>query len=162
MRIIFLFLLLTGFIFSAEAQQNSKQIYNIQTDGLEQIKAAVNEAAAENKHVLIQVGGNWCPWCIKFYNFCQAVPAIDSLIKENYILVHLNYSKENKNLPALQQLEYPQRFGFPVLVILDNKGRRIHTQDSGFLEKDPSYDTLKVVTFLKKWTPQALNPANYQ
>jgi hypothetical protein len=73
----------------------------------------------------------------------------------------LNYSKENKNLEALESLEYPQRFGFPVLVILDGKGRRIHTQNSAYLEKEKSYDEKKMIEFLKQWSPAALDPENY-
>ena len=81
-------------------------------------------------------------------------------------MVHLNYSPENKNLVILKKLEFPQRFGFPVLVILDKKGRRLHTQDSGFLEATKNtesiyYDKQKVLAFLTKWSPSALKPENY-
>jgi len=72
-------------------------------------------------------------------------------------VVKVNYSKENKNVDVLEQLEKPQRFGFPVLVILDSDGRRIHTQDTGLLESGDGYDHKKVLNFLKNWTPNALN-----
>jgi hypothetical protein len=53
-------------------------------------------------------------------------------------------------------LENPQRFGFPVLVVLNSNGQRIHTQDSGLLESGDGYDPKKVIGFLKNWTPAAL------
>ncbi len=147
-----------NFLFS----QEKVEIYNTSLDGMKQIDEAIVKAASEHKNLLIQVGGNWCPWCIKFNKFCNDVPEIDSLIKASYIFVHLNYSKENKNPKPMERLGFPQRFGFPVLVIVNEKGERVHTQDSGLLEKNKGYDTLKVVTFLKNWTPDALNPENYK
>ena len=60
----------------------------------------------------------------------------------------------------LPSLEFPQRFGFPVFVILDENGKRIHTQNSAFLKKGDGYDKEKVLRFFKNWSPQALNPAN--
>ena len=62
----------------------------------------------------------------------------------------------------LARLNFPQRFGFPVFVILDGKGNRIHTQNSAFLEKGESYDRDHVLRFFKNWSPAALNPANYK
>jgi len=138
-----------------------QHLYNPNIDGKQQLFNAISEAQKTQKHILVQVGGNWCPWCIKFHNFITKVASVDSIIKANYVYVPFNYSRENKNIEVLKQLEYPQRFGFPILVILDKSGKRIHTQDSGLLEKGNDYDTAKVVTFLKQWSPQALNPANY-
>jgi hypothetical protein len=87
-------------------------------------------------------------------------------LKKDYIYVLLNYSKENKNWDLMEQFRYPNRFGFPVFVVLDREGKLLHTQDSGMLENcDPKvkgYDTTKVVTFLKQWNVKALDPATYK
>ncbi|MDP4291716.1 MAG: thioredoxin family protein [Bacteroidota bacterium] len=146
--------------------QEKVQIYDPKANAEIQVKEAVAKASKENKHVVLQIGGNWCVWCVRLNAFEHTNPKIDSILKANYILVHINYSPENKNAVLLKKLEFPQRFGFPVLVILDAKGRRLHTQDSGFLEAAKNtaniyYDEQKVVSFLSKWTPAALNPENY-
>jgi len=154
-------LLFLAVIISIQALGQEKILYDTQINGVDQIKKAIAEAKQSNKQVLIQVGGNWCPWCIKFHQFIGQVPKIDSIIKASYVYIPLNYSRENKNEEAMKQLEYPQRFGFPVLVILDKNGKRLHTQDSGLLEKDKGYDTTKVVTFLNNWTIKALDPETY-
>ena len=155
--IIILFIqLISLFCYSQE-----NNLYNPQLDGKLQIKQAIELAQKNNKHVLIQVGGNWCPWCIRFHKFLNEVPKIDSLVQSSYIYVPLNYSRENKNEESLKLLEFPQRFGFPVLVILDQNGKRIHTQNSALLEKEQSYDTTKVFQFLQHWTPQAIDPNQY-
>jgi len=158
-------ILLIGILFVCSITlfaQEKKLLYVTSYDGMKQLDEAVVKAKSENKNVLVQVGGNWCPWCIKFNNFCLETPKVDSILKSSFVIIHLNYSRENRNYPSLERLGYPQRFGFPVLVVLNSKGERLHTQDSGFLEKDKGYDTLKVVTFLRNWTPNALNPENYK
>ncbi|MCD6111802.1 MAG: hypothetical protein J7J86_00890 [Bacteroidales bacterium] len=73
----------------------------------------------------------------------------------------VNYSKENKNKEVLEELEFPQRFGFPVLVILNNDGKRIHTQNSAYLEEGKTYNRKKIIDFLNNWSVKALDPKTY-
>jgi thioredoxin-related protein len=130
-------------------------------DAMEQINQAVLLAMSENKHVLIQVGGNWCPWCIKIQQFMDQHSRIDSIIRSDYVLIHVNYSKENKNPEAMARLQYPQRFGFPVFVILDTEGNRIHTQNTLYLEEEESYNEKRLFDFLHNWNRAAVDPENY-
>ena len=83
------------------------------------------------------------------------------MIKANYVVYHLNYSKENKNEKLLAKYGFPQRFGFPVFLILNEKGELIHTQNSGYLEEGKSYNTKTVIGFLNDWSPKALDPKQY-
>jgi hypothetical protein len=62
---------------------------------------------------------------------------------------------------VLKSLGFPQRFGFPVMVVLNANGERIHTQNTGNLEKDKAYDFDRVKSFLYNWRPDALHPDNY-
>ena len=61
----------------------------------------------------------------------------------------------------MAKLGYPQRFGFPVFIILDKEGKRIHTQNSAYLEQDKSYSKEKIMEFLNNWNPTALDPKQY-
>jgi hypothetical protein len=56
----------------------------------------------------------------------------------------------------MKRLGNPGRFGYPVFVVLDEKGKVIHTQDSSFLEEGQGYDKAKVIRFFKNWTPSAV------
>jgi thioredoxin-related protein len=143
--------------------QDAAKPYNITADAKADIQKAIQAAGAQNKHVLIQVGGNWCPWCLRFHTLATHAQKVDSLIRADYVYILVNYSKENKNMDVMKQLEFPNRFGFPVFVVLDGKGKRLHTQDSGLLEHATvkGYDTTKVVTFLKEWNVKAVDPASY-
>jgi len=140
----------------------SAGVYDPQAPAEKNIQDAVTKAKADGKHVLIQVGGNWCPWCLKLEKFFSTTPEVKKQLDENYILLFVNYSKENKNLKVLQSLDYPQRFGFPVLIVLDGTGKRLHTQNTVYLEKDKGYSEKEVLSFLKSWNPEALDPETYK
>jgi thioredoxin-related protein len=142
-------------------QSSNSPIYDPNADAKKQIQTAVDLARREDKNVLIQVGGNWCPWCIKLHNFIEDHPQLDSLIKAEYVMIRVNYSKENKNMDVMSELGFPQRFGFPVMVILDGEGNRIHTQNTGYLEEDKSYSEKEIKDFLLGWTVSAVNPLKY-
>lgn len=160
-----LLILLFTTTFSICFSQEKIKIYNPEANAAKELDEAIALANKQNKHVFIQVGGNWCPWCIKFHKFIHDDKKLDSLLNANYVFLLLNYSKEKpeyKNLDIMSKLEYPQRFGFPVFVILDSDGKRLHTQDSGYLEADKSYDAGKVELLLKNWSKTALNPEKYK
>jgi hypothetical protein len=72
--------------------------------------------------------------------------------------VKLNYSPENKNDAANEFLGNPTRFGFPVFIIIDGKGKVLHIQDSGLLEEGKGYNQEKVIRFFSSWTVAALIP----
>ncbi|MGD2034640.1 MAG: thioredoxin family protein [Bacteroidales bacterium] len=144
------------------SQIRRKSLYDPYTDAVGQIEEAVDSAGSLNKHVLIQVGGDWCSWCIKLHEFIREHPQVDSLILADYVFIRVNYSKENKNPEAMQLLDLPQRFGFPVLVVLNDEGKRIHTQNTAYLEAGTTYDEKKITGFLKAWNKKALDPDLYK
>lgn len=66
--ILLIFLLIT---LSASAQTPLKKVYNDTIDPMAQIDNALEKAKSENKFVVCQVGGNWCPWCLRFADFIE-------------------------------------------------------------------------------------------
>jgi thioredoxin-related protein len=144
---------------SAKGQAIETKIYNPYADAAKEINEAKKKAKAEKKNILIQAGGNWCGWCIEFNHFCKTDPQIDSILKADYIIYHLNYSPENKNEALMAKYGYPQRFGFPVFLILDENGTRLHTQNSAYLEQGRSYSKQKVMEFLEQWNRKSVTPA---
>jgi thioredoxin-related protein len=137
-------------------------IYNPAADAKKEISAAVKKASDEGKHVFLQIGGNWCPWCVKFHRFVDGDDELKSFVEANFEVVKVNYDPKNKNKEVLAELGFPQRFGFPVFVILDGNGNRIHTQNSAFLEKENGYDRERVFSFFKNWSVSAIDPENYK
>ena len=137
-------------------------LYNPSANAKADIANAVTKAAAEQKNVLLQIGGNWCIWCLRFNDLVTKDSTLNKYLNDNYVVLHVNYSKENKNEDVLASLGYPQRFGFPVFVILNGKGERLHTQNSGYLEEGKGHSKEKVLGFFKDWSPAAVNPVTYQ
>lgn len=155
--------LISILLIAASIAAQEKKLYDPAANADKDIDVLIKKARKEKKFILIQGGGNWCSWCYEFVRFAKADPQIDSVIKAGFIWYHLNYSKENENKKTLARLAYPQRFGFPVLIILNEKGERIHTQSSEYLEDGKkSYDKSKVQTFLEMWSPAAFNPKLYE
>lgn len=160
-KILVILFCLTAYI--CNAQTEAPKIYHPEADAEKDIAAAIKKAKAENKYVLVQGGGNWCGWCIEFARFCKADPKIDSVMNASFVWYHLNYSKENYNKSVFAKYGYPERFSFPVFIILNEKGERINTQNSEYLEDGKkSYDRAKVQAFLEQWSPRALNPKMYE
>jgi len=156
------------FISSIVFSQKSSQPYNPDQNIRADLKKALDQAKKENKHVLMQFGGNWCPWCLRFHDLVNGTPKVDSLVNENYIylLINVPKEKEKRDLTLFKEFEYPNRFGYPVFVILDKNGKQLHIQDSDAFEYPlpdiKGYDTLKVVRFLNMWTVKALDTSSYQ
>lgn len=154
--------LLSISFFSNAQDMKTFSLYKPAENAEAALQKAIKEAKAAGKHVFVQIGGNWCIWCARFQEFTTKDTQLDSLIKANYVVYHLNYSKENYNKELLKQFNFPQRFGFPVFVVLDGNGKRIHTQDSALLESGDGYDRKKVQTFFENWSARALEPEQYK
>lgn len=146
----------------AQSPRAAEKLYHPEANAAKDIREAVAEAARTHKNVFIQLGGNWCTWCLAFHRFVKEDTALSRVLQENYVIYHLNYSPENKNVALLEKYQYPQRFGFPCFLILNQKGALLHTQNSAYLEKGKGYDSQKVLTFFQNWTVAALSRSTYQ
>ncbi|MBQ8463459.1 MAG: thioredoxin family protein [Prevotella sp.] len=161
---IFIALFITIVALTANAQTGLKKVYDESINPLEQIDLAVAKAKSEGKFVICQVGGNWCPWCLRFADFITNDTTISKVIDDNFVYAHVNYNpRKSGGAEQLQQaaalmkrLNNCGRFGFPVFVVLDENGSIIHLQDSSFLEEGQGYNQEKVLRFFKNWTPQAV------
>ncbi len=160
-----LFALTTGLIFTvlSFSQDMTKfNLYKPDDDAKKEIESAIKQAKESGKHVMLQIGGNWCVWCARFNDFVTNDKSLDSSLNANYVVYHLNYSKENKNLDILKKYSFPQRFGFPVFLVLNENGDLLHTQTSWYLEAGKGYDKEKVAAFFNDWGKKAFDPEQYK
>ncbi len=134
----------------ANAQDNSN-LYDITADPYQQLATAKIKAASENKNILIQAGGNWCSWCRLFHKFSHENKKVDSILTADYVVLHINFSKENKNEKFFKEFKNPGRFGYPSFIVLNEKAELLHIQDSGYLEEGKGYSEEKVTRFLLLW-----------
>ena len=160
MKKILTFAFLAVLALGANAQL--KKVYNDDINPMEQIDKAIAQANEQGKFVICQVGGNWCPWCLKFADFITKDEEIAKLINENFVYIHVSYNPhkstdEARDKAMLKRLGNPGRFGYPVFVVLDANGNVIHIQDSSYLEEGKGYHRDKVLQFFMHWTPKAVN-----
>ena len=157
--------LLLAFVAAAAFGQGTpKKVYDEEINVNEQIDKALSQAKSAGKFVVCQVGGNWCPWCLRFADFITKDADISKLIAENFEYIHVNYNprksqgqeKQEQGKALMARLNNCGRFGFPVFVVLDKNGKVLHIQDSSFLEEGQGYSKEKVLRFFKSWTPKAL------
>ena len=164
MRKILFTLFAVLFAMAVDAQTGLKKVYNEDINPIEQSDQALLKANSSGKFVICQVGGNWCPWCLRFADFITNDATISKVINDNFEYIHVNYNprksggeeKEKQAAALMKRLDNCGRFGFPVFVVLDRTGKVIHIQDSSFLEEGKSYNQQKVLRFFKNWTPQAV------
>lgn len=141
---------------AAEEKAKLPKPYDATENAEAKIAELVKKAKTENKNIILQAGGNWCIWCLRFNNFVQTTPELKEIVDENYLYYHLNYSPENKNEKVFAKYDNPgAKFGYPVFIVLDQNGKMIHTQDSAVLEEGKGYSKEKVKDFFEKWTPKS-------
>lgn len=130
--------------------------YDAKANAEKDIENLVAKAKKENKNIMIQAGGNWCIWCLRFNQYVQTTPELKKLVDDNYLYYHLNYSPENKNEKVFSKYGNPgDEFGYPVFIVLDQNGKMIHVQKSDVLEEDKGYSLEKVKEFFKSWTTKS-------
>jgi thioredoxin-related protein len=97
-QIIFITLFLAcATVAYSQADTAKPHLYNPMADADKQIAEAVAKAKKEKKHVLLQIGGNWCIWCIRFNKFVESDSSLKAALDADYVVEHINYSPENKN-----------------------------------------------------------------
>jgi len=136
----------------SKTQDELSKPYNPEADAQKDIDGLLQLAKKEKKNIVIQAGGNWCVWCLRFNDYIHKTARVDDLLKRRFLYYHLNYSKENKNEAVFQKYA-PEgsKLGYPFFIILDKNGKTLHVQESGSLEKGKSYDEEKVLKFFNTW-----------
>lgn len=139
---------------AAEEKAGLPKPYDPKADAEKDIRALIAKAKKEKKNIMIQAGGNWCIWCLRFNNYVQTTPELKQMVDENYLYYHLNYSPDNKNEKVFgKYINLKEQQFYPFFIILDKNGKKIHIQQSDVLEEGKGYSLEKVKTFFEKWKP---------
>ncbi len=94
--------------------------------------AALKQAAAENKYVLVSISGlEWCSWCRALENEVFSKPEFAEYAKDNLICVLLDFNRSGRatNAGFAKQhemlLERFQVQGFPTVLIFNPQGKGV-------------------------------------
>ena len=118
----------------------------------EDLQATMTKAKAENKRIILDVGGEWCVWCRNMDFFFLQHNDLAKLRDENFVWLKINMSQENENKEFLAK--YPEIKGYPHLFLLEKDGAFLHSQDTSPLEQEKSYNLQRFSDFLKEWSPK--------
>jgi thioredoxin-related protein len=129
-----------------------REMFDPAKDPEKDVQDAVAIASKTGQRILLDVGGEWCSWCHKLDKFFQDNADVSGFMKKNFVVVKVNYSKENENQKFLSN--FPKIPGYPHLFVLESNGKFLHSQGSGDLESGNHHDHDKVFDFLKKWAPK--------
>jgi thioredoxin-related protein len=134
------------------AAHAADQVFDPSRDVAADLVSAEKQAAAEHKLILLDVGGNWCGWCMIFDRLSHSDAKLRDVLEKKYVVVHVNMSKENENRDFLSQ--YPKIPGYPHFFVLSAEGKVIVSQSTDFFERThkmaDGYDPDMLTEFFKR------------
>jgi thiol:disulfide interchange protein len=127
-----------------------KHLYSAEADPKAEIAAALQQATAEHKRVLLDFGGDWCGDCQVLDIYFHQPTNLD-LLNDNYVLVHVDIGHFDKNLDISDKYSVPLKKGVPALAVLDPTGNVVYSQkDAEFGDMRYMYPS-SVTDFLTRW-----------
>ncbi len=137
---------------AADAAPKQERVkFDPKRDPAKDLEAAKVLAQKENKRILLDVGGEWCGWCKLLDQYFIDKKEIGAYLKQNYVVVKVNFSPENENKAFLGT--FPKIKGYPHFFVLEKDGKFLHSQDTALLEEGQGYSDSKMMAFLAKWAP---------
>ena len=135
----------TQLIYSADS-------YDPQRDADADLEASKKIAERDGRHILLLVGGDWCPWCRKLAKYIKDNEAVSALLVRDFVIQKVLVDDDVSNSPFLNP--YPTIPAYPHVFLLDAEGELLHSLDTEPLEKSGSYDEAKLLAILKKHAPK--------
>jgi thioredoxin 1 len=125
-------------------------LYRSDASAPKEIHEAIVAAQKQHKRVLLVFGANWCIDChVLERAFHQ--PRIEPLLKENFLVVHVDVGKYDKNLALANKYHASLQKGIPSVAVLSPAGALLHS--SSEFEKARLLTEEDVIDFLNTWKP---------
>jgi thioredoxin-related protein len=123
--------------------------YDPRANPYQDLERAIDRAAAENKRILIVVGGNWCGWCQVLDSFFVQHPDVRAAFEDAFVMVKVNASRQNDN--AAFRSGFPPSAGYPDFFVLDSNGAFVRQQSNVALEDGEDYSRARMLAFARRW-----------
>ncbi len=122
------------------------------------LTAALKEAAAQHRRVIVDFGGNWCTDCHVLDNYMH--DAVNQpLVDANFFVVHVNVGRIDQNLDIAERYGIPLTRGVPAIAVLSSHGELLYSQTGGEFKDMRHMDSSALTEFLQRWKPSAHRPA---
>ena len=122
--------------------------YDENADALDGISKALKIAELENKYVLLQMGGNWCPDCRTLGEYFSR-PDIKAWLDDRVILVSVDVGEWNRNLDIAEKYGNPISEGIPALVLLNSENEVMFATLAGELASARSMSKNDLIVWLQ-------------
>jgi thioredoxin-related protein len=110
---------------------------------------ALQYARHSKRRVLIELGGDWCTYCLQLDSFIATSRIVKDMLHKNFVVLKINVSDENDNKEFRKGL--PRTFGFPHIFIADSDGSILYSKDTTQLREEGQYSQARFVEFLQEW-----------
>ena len=130
--------------------------YDENADALDSISKALKIAELENKYVLLQMGGNWCPDCRTLGEYFSR-PDIKEWLDDRAILVSVDVGEWNRNLDIVEEYGNPISEGIPALVLLNSENEVIFATLAGELASARSMSKNDLIVWLQNKIDPMIN-----
>jgi thioredoxin 1 len=135
------------------ARSAGPDIYPDPSQAKADVAAALKDAAATHRRVLLDFGGNWCGDChvLDIYMHDEKnKPLVDA----NFVVVHVNVGHFDANQDLADEYQVPLKRGVPALAVLSDHGKLLYSQKNGEFEAMRRMDSSAVTEFLVHWRPE--------
>jgi thiol:disulfide interchange protein len=116
------------------------------------IDAALASAKADDKRVLIDLGGNWCSWC-RMLDAVMSLGTVKPWLDANYEVVPVDVAsadfKIDRNLKVLARFGVARVDGLPWVLIVDPDGHVLASSDA--ITDDAHHTPQAMVDWLATW-----------
>lgn len=134
--------------------------YQPALDGEIQLEAALAEARATGRRVLVVLGDNTCPWCRALCELWWR-PDVSAASEAGFVVAKVDVGHGERNSPLQRRLRISQ-LAIPYIVVVDANEKILHAQSSSGWEEPGGRVALVpelVLDFLKAWTGPPAPPA---
>lgn len=134
------------------AQTPPTRVLYPSSDAATDIRAALAEAKADGKHVLIDFGADWCPDCRVLGNLMES-ETVAPFLRANFHIVHVDVGRRDKNLDVVARHHATADAWIPAVVVLDASENTVAiTDDTVRLTRRTSAPDL--LALLGQWAPK--------
>jgi len=124
--------------------------YDPRANPYRDLELAIERASAEDKRILIVVGGDWCVWCEILDDFLVRNGDVRAAFEASFVMLKVNTSRENENIAFLSG--FPDSAGYPDFFILESNGAFLGQQRTDALEKGRDYDRDRMLALARRWS----------
>lgn len=127
------------------------QPYDSDADADRDVAAAFAQARAQNKRVLIDLGGNWCADC-RILAGIMELPEARQLIDRYFVVVPVDVGRFNRNLQIPARFGITERLaGVPAMLVVGSDGTLLNGGHIFALDDARSMTPQAIVDWLASW-----------